>query len=123
MKRPLWMSARILPALGLALLTGCAHYQPRLLSPAQNASALQSRSFNDPEFRAFLAKNLNHDPDSKIVPWPLPKTWDLDTLLLAAFYFQPDLEVARAQWRLEGRTRNTRQSRRSSPMASRFITR
>ncbi len=91
---------RILPALGFALLTGCAHYQPRPLSPAQNASALQSRSFDDPEFRAFLAKNLNHDPDSKIVPWPLPKTWDLDTLLLAAFYFQPDLEVARAQWRL-----------------------
>ncbi len=48
----------------------------------------------------FLEKNLNHDPETKLVPWPLPKTWDLETLLLAAYYFQPDLEVARAQWRV-----------------------
>jgi outer membrane protein, heavy metal efflux system len=33
----------------------------------------------------------------RIAAWPLDR-WDLDTLTLAAFYFQPALEVTRAEW-------------------------
>src|SRR5258708_13444321 len=40
--------------LGIVLPTGCAHYQARPLSPAQNAAALQNRSFANPTFRVFL---------------------------------------------------------------------
>jgi outer membrane protein TolC len=45
--------------------------------------------------KKFLAQNFGHEPQS----WPLEK-WDLNSLTLAAFYFHPDLEVARAQWRV-----------------------
>jgi outer membrane protein TolC len=41
--------------------------------------------------QAFLEENVGH----RVAPWP-PKTWDLGTLSLAALYFNPTLEVARA---------------------------
>lgn len=39
-----------------------------------------------------MEKNLGHE----LMPWPM-KEWDLGSLTLAAFYFNPDLEVARAR--------------------------
>jgi outer membrane protein TolC len=41
----------------------------------------------------FLAKNLGRELDT----WPAAK-WDFEMLTLAAFYFQPSLDVARATW-------------------------
>ena len=77
------------------LLTGCAHYQPQPISPADTAAKLDACSLDDPTFRKFLEKNTGRHFDE----WPL-KTWDFDTLTLAAFYYHPSLEVARAQWLL-----------------------
>lgn len=78
----------------LVLPAGCARFQSRPIFPAQTASALDARSLNDPNFRAFLEKNLGR----KFETWPL-QSWDFDTLTMAAFYYQPSLELARAQWR------------------------
>src|SRR6202522_3335923 len=81
--------------MALVLLAGCARYQPRPISPAETAAKLDARSLDNPAFRAFLEKNSQSHPDE----WPL-KTWDFETLTLAALYYHPSLEVARAQWQV-----------------------
>ena len=78
----------------LVLLAGCARFQSRPISPAQTAAALDARTLDDPRFRAFLEKNLGRTFDT----WPL-RSWDFDTLTLAAWYYHPSLDVARAEWR------------------------
>jgi len=77
------------------LAAGCARFHPQPISPEQTAAQLEARRLDDAGLRMFLEQNLGHGlPD-----WPL-KQWDLNSLTLAAFYFHPDLAVARAQWRL-----------------------
>ena len=48
---------------------------------------------SDTNFKAFLETNLQHT----FTEWPLT-SWDFPALTLAAFYFHPSLDVARAQW-------------------------
>ena len=84
---------------GIAIVAGCAHFEPQPVAPAQTAAQFDARRLDDPSLEKFLAQNLGHESPS----WPL-ENWDLNSLTLAAFYFHPDLEVARAQWRVaEGR--------------------
>ncbi len=82
-----------LVAFVLGALAGCTHYQSRPISPGDAAAAFSARSLNDEGLRRFLAQNLPSEPAS----WPLP-TWDFEKLAWVAFYYQPSLEVARAQW-------------------------
>jgi len=85
---------------GLALLlwwaaAGCARFEPHEISASRSATLRESLSLTNAQLQAFLEKNLQRD----WTRWPaLP--WDLDMLTLAAFYYHPDLEVARAQWRV-----------------------
>ena len=78
-------------------LSGCAarRYQPVPIVPTETASRLRMRNLADPGLHAFLEKSVGH----AITLWP-PKTWDSATLYLAAFYFSPALDAARA--RVEG---------------------
>ena len=78
---------------GTFLVAGCAHYQPQPVSPEQTAAQWESRRLDDPGLKKFLEQNAGHE----IQNWP-QKNWDLNSLTLAAFYFHPSLEVARAQW-------------------------
>jgi len=80
--------------LGLALLAGCAHYQPRPLAPVQSAAQFDSRRLDDAGLRAFATGITGGQTN-----WP-PARWDLNALTLAALYFHPELAVARAQWRV-----------------------
>ncbi|MGH9396803.1 MAG: TolC family protein, partial [Terriglobia bacterium] len=50
-----------------------------------------ARTLNDPGLKQFIVQSMGRP-----IAWP-PKTWDLRLLTLAAFYFNPDLETARAQ--------------------------
>jgi outer membrane protein TolC len=84
---------RALIILSLAGLTGCAHFVSQPLAPAQTAVQLESQGLSDPGLRRFLEQNLGRT----LPVWPLPE-WNLTTLTLAAFYYQPSLAVARAQW-------------------------
>ncbi len=77
------------------VLTGCAHYQPQPLQPAQTARQFDRRRLDDPGLKTFVATNC----PGRYASWP-PAKWDLNSLTLAAFYFHPDLAVARAQWRV-----------------------
>src|SRR5438093_1601124 len=78
--------------IGIAL-SGCQRFKPEPLSTAGGAAVLDARSLADPHLKEFLERNL----DRELSAWPLAR-WDFGTLTLAAFYFHPSLDVARAQW-------------------------
>jgi cobalt-zinc-cadmium efflux system outer membrane protein len=75
------------------LLTACASFQPKPISPTETAAAFEARNLTDPGLKQFLEQNLKHE----VAPWPLP-SWDFPRLVLAALYYSPDLAVVRAQW-------------------------
>jgi outer membrane protein TolC len=76
-----------------ALLFGCAlqEYSPAPIDPAVSATQFEERSTNAPALRDYMARQ--GQPPAE---WPL-RRWNLSDLTLAAFYFQPELSVARAQ--------------------------
>ncbi|MEO8427614.1 MAG: TolC family protein [Verrucomicrobiota bacterium] len=79
----------------LVLLAGCVRYQPRPILPTETAANLEARTLDTPAFKEFLDKNLQRQFES----WP-PKSWDFELLNLAALYYHPSLDVARAQWQV-----------------------
>ena len=76
------------------LLAGCAaqRYKPSPIVPSTTATQFESRSLADPGLRAFEERSLGHP----LSPWPLQR-WDLQSLSLAALYFNPALDMARAR--------------------------
>jgi cobalt-zinc-cadmium efflux system outer membrane protein len=74
-------------------LAGCATFQPKPISPDQAATAFEARTLDSAGLKKFLEATLRHE----IAPWP-PKAWSFPMLTLVAFYYQPDLDVARARW-------------------------
>lgn len=72
----------------LAVLSGCATYQPKDLSPAATQTQLENRTLRDEGLQRYLA---NHGQPA------VSESWDVSRLTLAAFYFSPDLDIARAQ--------------------------
>ena len=75
------------------LFAGCVRFDDKPISAAAVAEQLESRSLSDTNFKAFLETNLQHT----FTEWPLTR-FDFPALTLAAFYFHPSLDVARAQW-------------------------
>jgi outer membrane protein, heavy metal efflux system len=75
------------------LVTGCARYKYHAapISPAALAQSLETRSLDDPDLRSWMKQAAGYQAPS----WP-QETWDLSSLTLAAFFFNPDLDVARA---------------------------
>jgi hypothetical protein len=73
-----------------AILTGCVKYHPKPIAAPQVETEFRSRTLADPGLRAFVEANTG----KKLAEWP--PIWDLGTLTLAAFYYHPDLDVARA---------------------------
>jgi len=88
-------TTRIVAAIALLALclTGCKHYHDQPLLPQQTAADFGSRTLADAGLKKFLETNLHRE----VAPWP-PRAWDFRTLAMAAFYYHPDLDVARAQW-------------------------
>jgi outer membrane protein TolC len=76
----------------LALTAACVRFHPEPISPERSADQLQARTLDDAGLRSYLEATTGHPLET----WPLP-SWDLSSLTLAAFYYQPDLDVARAQ--------------------------
>src|SRR5437899_9717065 len=72
---------------------GCARFHPHSISPAQTAASLEARRLDTVGLRCLLETNLSRS----FPEWP-PKAWDFDMLTLAALYYHPSLDVARAQW-------------------------
>jgi outer membrane protein, heavy metal efflux system len=78
---------------GFALLPGCARFHSQPLSSEESATRLENRTLDNPALKGFLETNLQRE----VTSWPAV-AWDFDMLTLAAFYYHPSLEVARAQW-------------------------
>lgn len=74
----------------IALLSGCARFQPQPISSEQTAADFDARSLANPELHAFLETNR------VVAEWPV-KNWDLNALTFVAFYYQPSLAEARMQ--------------------------
>ena len=96
MSRPDWFAMRAhtlsrLSWVSLAVvLAGCIHYQAKPISPPDSLATFEARTLDDPGLRQFLQANNSVLP-SAAAPW------DLQPLTLVAFYFNPDLDVARAE--------------------------
>ena len=88
-KRALHVAACVLA------LCGCATYQPKPLSPADNARALDARSLQDARLRQFVRATLSHDDHTN--DRTNGPRWRLTTLTLAALYYHPDIEIAQAR--------------------------
>ena len=71
---------------------GCASPEPRPLDPQRSEAEFRARTLEDPGLRRFIEAN----PGATATPFP-PASWDLGMLTLAAFYYQPDLDLARAR--------------------------
>ena len=87
-----WMK-KCVAILGIAFLAGCARFHAQPLAPDKNAAQLETRSLTNTALKIFLEQNLHRE----LADWPHSQ-WDFDMLTLAAFYYQPSLELARAQW-------------------------
>lgn len=76
------------------VLAGCAaqRYKPAPIVPAVSASRLESRTLSDAGLRSFIEESLG----KSFTSWPA-SSWNLQTLSLAALYFNPTLDSARAR--------------------------
>lgn len=77
----------------LAMACGCARYKyhPAPVSPPVLATSLEARSLDDAGLRTWMKQAAHYEPPA----WPI-ENWDLNALTLAAYYFNPDMDVARA---------------------------
>ena len=81
-------AALILASIGAVALSGCVKYHSRALDPPRSEQQFRARTLNDAGLGSFL----------KRADWPPPRL-GLNDLTAVAFYFNPDLDVARAQVR------------------------
>ncbi len=83
--------AFVLPLLALA--SGCAPYKyhPAPIAPPALAASLESRSLDDPGLHEWMRQAAGFEPPA----WPMT-AWDLNALTLVAYYFNTDMDVARA---------------------------
>ena len=75
----------------LVLIAGCAHYEPQPLIPDGLARSFEARSFSDAGLLRYVGQHAAAGSSRA-------NGWNLSTLTLSAFYFSPDLDVARARW-------------------------
>lgn len=83
---------RLVGALFLLGFPGCATPQPEPIDARELEAEFRARTLQDPGLRRFVEAN----PGPRSAPFPPPR-WDLRTLTLVAFYYHPELDVARAR--------------------------
>jgi outer membrane protein, heavy metal efflux system len=72
-------------------LNGCVRFTSQPLSPTDTAAAFESRSLTNQNLRRFMETN------GTTGEWPR-EVWPLRDLTVVAFYYHPDVALARAQW-------------------------
>lgn len=92
MTRTLHIASGLLAGISLLCLNGCAHFHDQPLSLDGVQADFSGRTLADAGLQSFIARNLQQPA----VASP-GAPWDVAKLSLAAFYFHPDLDVARAQ--------------------------
>jgi len=76
----------------LLLAAGCARYEPAPIAPEQSLEDFEARTLHSPELWRYL-EAVGMDTTAARTG-----VWDLHALTLAAFFYSPALDVARAQW-------------------------
>ena len=90
--RPRWRGLFGVLPFALAVATAnCTRYHARPIAPAQSLEDFEARRLDDAGLAAFLSTR------GEAGAWP-PDAWTLRDITLAAFYYSPELDVARAQW-------------------------
>ena len=85
---------RLLPiTFSILLQVSCTSYTPKPIVSSDAMAAFEARTLNDIGLKNFI----RHNSENKTSNWPLA-SWDFNLLTLAALYYSPDLDVARAQW-------------------------
>lgn len=77
--------------LALAVLSGCATYHAQPIEPVALITAFEARTLDNPALRRYVAA---HCGDANVCSHG---AGNLNTLTLAAFYFSPELDIARAK--------------------------
>jgi outer membrane protein, heavy metal efflux system len=73
------------------IISGCVKFQPRPITAPASLDDFEARRLDSPEVTAFFTSL------AEVGAWP-PAAWDLRALTLAALYYHPALDVARARW-------------------------
>jgi outer membrane protein TolC len=68
------------------LISSCASFEDRPLNPVESVARIEARSLSNEGLQQFI-KGVVGDKN---------KSWDMDSLTLAAIYYHPDLALARA---------------------------
>ena len=84
-------TGRIAAILALSLTAGCVRYVPKPIVPGRTMESFETRRLDSADLGTFLVAN------KEAASWP-PAAWDLKSLTLAALYYHPDMDVARAEW-------------------------
>ena len=90
MRHQLMIAVGALAVAGGLGLVGCAHFHDQPIAAEKARVDFETRSLADAGLQSFLAKNLRAEAASAAA-------WDFNRLALVAFYFHPDLDLARAQ--------------------------
>ncbi len=101
----------VLAVLGV-VVAGCAEVSPQPLSAAASAGELENRTLDDPRLMIFVRASRagGAEAGNRI-------SWDLTTLTLAAIYYHPELDIARARLALS-RARLITAGQRPNPTLS-----
>jgi cobalt-zinc-cadmium efflux system outer membrane protein len=75
------------------LFNGCVHFEAKPLDASENLLRLEQRSLEEPDLKEFVETNLH----KTFSVWP-PDPLNFETLTLAALYYSPDLNAARAKY-------------------------
>lgn len=84
----MWMGVAALGVVGAA---GCVSYEDQPLSAEDRLDSYMARTLDSHELGVYVHQVMASDA------WP-PGQWDLPHLTLAAFFYNPELAVARARW-------------------------
>lgn len=72
----------------VAVLSGCASPEHQPIDPVKSEADFRARSMSDGELLRYIENHLHRTPAGP---------WDLDMLTFAAFFYHPELDVARAR--------------------------
>ena len=73
------------------VLGGCAEFKPVALLSTQTMRTFNERTLATAEVQKYVSAHRNGSSPTQIA------TWDMESLVLAAFYFSPELDLARAK--------------------------
>ena len=103
----------------LTIATACTHepYQAKPLYPAKVTAKLANKDATSADFKAYLTRlgNAQGDDETKL---PFAQ-WSIDELTLCALYFNPKLDLAKAQLALATININTANLKQSPTLNSR----